>query len=101
MQSLTWSDWCREVQFIGRDTYRGRGGAENQSPGGGSKPYDSATANPARGFQLEKFRGVWLEKLSIVEIEDNEASQRAVEEDRSDREFLSRMGFIKDGTTLQ
>jgi hypothetical protein len=85
----------------GRDSYRGRSGPENQNPGGGSKPYDSATANPARGYDLELFRGKWLEKLSIVEIEDDEAAEQAVEEDRSDREFLSKMGFIKNGQTLQ
>lgn len=85
----------------GRDSFRGRSGPENQNPGGGSKPYDAATANPGRGYDLELFRGRWLEKLSIVEIEDNEASEQAVEEDRSDREFLSKMGFIKDGSTLQ
>ena len=85
----------------GRDSYRGRSGPESQSPGSGSKAYDAATANPGRGFNLELFRGRWLEKLSIVEIEDIEAAELAVEEDRSDREFLSKMGFIRDGSSLQ
>ena len=85
---------------FGRDSYRARGGPENQSPGGGSKPYDADTANAANGYQLEKFRGVWLDKLSIVQIEDLEAADIAVIQDNDDREFRSKMGFITDGSTL-
>lgn len=88
-----------QVTF-GRDSFRGRVGAEDENPPTGSKPYDAATAIPGRGFQLELFRGRWLEKLSIIEIEDDEAADIAVEEDRSDRQFLSKMGFSRDGTTL-
>lgn len=82
----------------GRDSYHGRSGPEYDDPGDGfaeNRSYEGS------GYELKLFRGVWLDHLSIQEIEDDEAAEQSVIENESDKEFLAKCGFGSDGTTLQ
>jgi len=96
----------------GRDDYHGRSAQEASDPHEG---YDAsglsgdtaahaavdAVQTAAGGYELKPFRGRFLDKLSIDEIEDIEAGEETARQDASDQEFLSEMGFGSDGSTLK
>lgn len=82
----------------GRDDYRGRSGPGYSDAGDGFAD-DSSYAGS--GYALKEFRGQFLDGLSIKEIQDLEAAERESERQSQTQEFLSRMGFINDGSTLQ
>lgn len=88
----------RNPIVYGRDEYHGRSGPENPSPGSG---FATPTGAQGSGYELIEFRGMFLDKLSIEEILDDEAAEESTRQDKLDREFLSSMGFITDGTTLK
>jgi hypothetical protein len=81
----------------GRDSYRGRRGPDDPSPG---SAFAAATDSLGNGYELELFRGQYLERLSIVEILDREAGEQEALEHNLDQELLSRYGFGTDGSTL-
>lgn len=82
----------------GRDQYRGRSGPEYSDPGDGFAENSGYTGS---GYKLRKYRGQFLDNLSIKEIQDQEAAEREADRQSETQEFLSRMGFIRDGSTLQ
>jgi len=83
----------------GRDDYRARSGPEYEDPGSGFAPNRDYAGS---GYSLKKVRGRFLDKLSIEEIEDDEAAIRETRKQTEATSFLARMGFIKDdGSTLK
>ena len=82
----------------GRDSFRGRSGPQYTDPGDGFAPNSGYEGS---GYELQYFRGQYLDHLSIIEILDKEAAEEMVRESYLDREFLSRMGFGRDGSTLK
>lgn len=82
----------------GRDEYRGRSGPEYSDPGDG---FAENSGQEGTGYALKEFRGQFLDGLSIKEIQDLEAAEREADRQSETQEFLSRMGFINDGSTLQ
>lgn len=82
----------------GRDSRHGRRGPEYSDPGPDMAPNRGYEGS---GQPLKKFRGVWLDHLSVIELEDLDAVEIELEKDRQDKEFISKCGFTTDGSTLQ
>ena len=51
------------------------------------------TGETGHGYELELFRGKWMDDLCIQEILDDEESDRQVELDREDKELRAKLGF--------
>lgn len=83
---------------FGIDERNGRSGPDYPSPGSG---FSTTQIDTGRGYELKMYRGLWLDHLSIIEIEDLEAAELSAEMHRRNQEFLSKAGFGTDGTTLQ
>ena len=82
----------------GRDDYRGRSGPEYTNPGAASVPNSGYAGS---GYSLKKVRGQFLDNLSTKELQDIDDGLRESELQSENQAFLSRMGFIRDGSTLQ
>lgn len=86
-----WADY-------GRDERHGRSGPEYSTPGDGFAENSGYTGS---GYNLKKFRGQMLDKLSITEILDDEAGEETARKYEEQQELLSEMGFGTDGSTLK
>lgn len=83
---------------FGKDERNGRSGPDYPTPGSG---FSTSEIDIGNGYNLKMYRGMWLDHISIIEIEDIEAGEVTADMHRRNQDFLSRAGFITDGTTLQ
>lgn len=82
----------------GRDSLHARSGPDHPDPGPEFAP---DRGDNGSGYYLKKFRGKYLDSLSIEELKDHDAAEREVFEAGEDLKFLSKIGCITDGTTLK